>query len=241
MTIRRGRIVRGDDAATAVALDIPSSPVLHRSFGRRVLAAEMNARQEAQRIIDEATTSGAAIVERALGEARRVRESAAQDAAHVRAAAVEEAARLRESAKDEAHREAQAAASAAIVAMRTAEERAVCEEADRVIAVAQAVSERLVGHAIESQPSAILEIAREALREARGAREITINAHPDDCDVLKSHLADLGVPSEIVQIQPSTLLSRGDLILHTELGTLNAKLQPRLERLIVALRDRQRR
>jgi len=86
-------------------------------------------------------------------------------------------------------------------------------------------------------PERIVEMAKRALEEVRGARKATIEAHPLDADVLKAHLDALGLPAEAAEIVGKDDLSRGSLVLHTDLGTLDAKLAPQLDRLAAALRD----
>jgi flagellar biosynthesis/type III secretory pathway protein FliH len=99
------------------------------------------------------------------------------------------------------------------------------------------LAERLLGHALELRPEHVAALARQALVEARGARRATIEAHPLDAEALQRHLVDVGTTDAVVEVRASAELTRGSLRVHTNLGTLDAKLTPQLERLAKALRD----
>jgi type III secretion protein L len=110
-------------------------------------------------------------------------------------------------------------------------------DVDRVVAVAVALAERLVGAELELDPSRIAAIARSVVAEARGARRATIDAHPVDAHALRDHLAAAGLDPEAFDVRDDESLARGALRLHTDVGVIDAQLAPRLERLAAALRD----
>ena len=62
-----------------------------------------------------------------------------------------------------------------------------------------------------------------------------IEACPDDVAALGELLASLG--EGVATIEPSAELSRGSLVVHTELGRVDARLTPQLSRLAEALRE----
>ena len=79
--------------------------------------------------------------------------------------------------------------------------------------------------------------ARQALAEARGARRITLVAHPEDAKLLEISLPVLGVDQATVLVRSDPTRSRGNLRLETEIGVLDAELAPQLERLSLKLRE----
>jgi flagellar biosynthesis/type III secretory pathway protein FliH len=216
MTLARGRILRGEDAAKAkVLLEGPSEP--QRA---RITSEEVDAHQAADRIIDIALTRADAI----LSDARANAMKAAQEAA-------------REAAEAE-----QAKLAALHVAMRTEEAARDARDLDRAVALALVLAERLIGQAISQDPQTIVALARTALAEARGARRVRIEAHPLDAEALRRHLVHIAQAlsqggTAAVDVVENAELARGSLCVHTDLGTLDAKLTPRLERLAAALRD----
>jgi flagellar assembly protein FliH len=103
--------------------------------------------------------------------------------------------------------------------------------------VAVVLAERLLGAALQLSPERIADLARGVIAEARGARRATIEAHPTDVQALRRHLPAAGLDMHAVELRESESLARGELLLHTDLGTIDAKLASRLDRLAEALRD----
>jgi flagellar assembly protein FliH len=214
-SLRRGRIVRGEGIARA-------APLLRPGLGEeqrvKITREEVEAHQNADRILHLALTRSESILASARADAERVATEAARQAAEG------EQARL----------------AAAWFALREREERAAARELDRTITLATVLAERILGRAIELNPALIGSIAREALAEARGARRMRIEAHPLDADALRAQLGGVGLGGAegvAIEVIANAELARGSLRVHTELGTLDARLHPRLERLAAALRD----
>jgi flagellar biosynthesis/type III secretory pathway protein FliH len=174
---------------------------------------------------------GAATARRVPREAMEARDEAARILAGARAsaaAAAEEAAR-------EAREEEAAKAATAYLALRALEEQRAERDLERTIAIATLLAERVVGEAIAENPVRIAALAAEALRETRGARKITVEASPDDVPVLTEALSALG--EGVAAAVPNGELGRGSLIVHTELGRVDARLPFVLSRLAGAVRE----
>ncbi|MGO8998772.1 MAG: FliH/SctL family protein [Polyangiaceae bacterium] len=213
--VTRGRIVRGEAVDRA-------EPLLHagpsEAQRQRLSREEVEAHQNADRIIHMALTRSEAILETARADAERLAREAARHA-------------------EEAE---QARLAAAWFSLREREEKWVALELERSIGFAKVLAERLIGRALEMDPALIASIAAEALSEARGARRVRLECHPLDAETLRSHLsgAGFGSPEGVaIEVTGNTELARGSLRVHTELGTLDAQLHPRIERLAAALRD----
>ncbi len=204
----RGRVIRAEDAGAAHApASTTPNPDAGRA-GRRVVREELEARARAAAIVADA-------------------EARAKDVL------VDAVARATEDARAAEH----AKVAALYLALRAAEESRAERDLDRAVSLAALLAERLVGVALEQSPGTITMIARQALAEARGARRAKIAASGLDAGVLAQHLADLGLPSGAIEIEIDETLGRGSLILHTDIGTLDARLTPQLDRLAAALRD----
>ena len=107
---------------------------------------------------------------------------------------------------------------------------------DRSIGFATLLAERLLGEELEQSPERIRALARQALKEAAGARQAVIVAHPRDASELKAGLIGLGAMLDRIGIEEDARLSRGQLRVETELGVIEADLKGQLERLAVQLK-----
>jgi flagellar biosynthesis/type III secretory pathway protein FliH len=207
--LKRGRVV--PQAGDASALPYSETLAGPRRVPREIVDAHDAAR---------------AILARAEEAAKELVAQARAAASSVVALATEEA------------RQAEAAKLAGLfLALRQREEARAEADLERAIKLAVMLSERLVGAALEVHPDRIVEMARRALEEARGARKVTIAAHPLDADALRRKVGELGFSLGLLEIALDPTLSRGSLSLHTDLGTLDARLNPQLDRLAAALRD----
>jgi flagellar biosynthesis/type III secretory pathway protein FliH len=176
---------------------------------------ELEARLTAERLVQEAHTQADAI----LLDAR------------------EKGAMAADAARQEAQAEADAQLAGRWLALRQAESRRMGDDADRVLALAVALAERLVGATLELEPKRIVTLATGVLAEARGARRATIHAHPLDAEVLRTHLTASRLDAQSFTIESDEALARGALRLHTDVGIIDAQLASRLDRLAAALRD----
>jgi flagellar assembly protein FliH/type III secretion protein L len=179
---------------------------------------------------------GAAAASFAPPLARRIpREvmDAKAEAANIIAAAEARAAAAVERASAEAREREIAKLAAQALAMREADEKRAERDLARTIEVATVLAERLVGEALNVDPKRIAELATTALEQTRGAKRVRIDAHAADVEPLRAVLGELG---QIADVQPDDTLGRGSLVVHTELGRVDARLRPQLDRLAEVLR-----
>jgi flagellar biosynthesis/type III secretory pathway protein FliH len=184
----------------------------------RIARQELEARLTAERILREARESAAALVAEARAQVGEVAAIVSREARE--AAAAELTARW--------------------LALRQAEETARGRERDRVIATAVALAQRLLSASLALDPSGIAGLARAVFEETRGARRALIEANPIDAEELTRQLASgaLGaLEPTVVEVRGDEALARGELRLHTDVGTIDARLAPRFDRLAAALRD----
>jgi flagellar biosynthesis/type III secretory pathway protein FliH len=212
----RARVIRAEGARES---DVQGASAAVHAAWRRITREEMEGREHAETILRAARTEAEATLARARSEAA--------------SAAV--------AALAEARQEAEAELAARWVALRREEHKRIEAGRDAVIALGVALAERLLGASLELEPNRIVEIARGVLSEARGARRARIDAHPIDSAILREKLAAVpGVDIQAVEIRDDAALARGELRLHTDVGTIDARLAPRFERLAAALRDADR-
>jgi flagellar assembly protein FliH/type III secretion protein L len=137
-----------------------------------------------------------------------------------------------EKASAEAREREIAKLAAQALAMREADEKRAARDLARTIEVATILAERLIGEALNVDPKRIAELATSALEQTRGAKRVRIDAHPADVEPLRAVLGELG---QIADAQPDDTLGRGSLVVHTELGRVDARLRPQLDRLAEVL------
>ena len=194
-----------------------------RTTQARVQRAELG--RVAPREVLEASDKARTLIARAEAEAIAIMERAETRAAQL---GTELATRARA--------EAASAVAARELVLAARESAAVERQLDQVVDLARLLAERLLGEALALDPSRVVALAREALREARGARKLTIAAHPEDVPLLERAL-DAGELSPPLLVVVDRERRRGSLRLETDLGTLDAELAPELERLATKLRE----
>jgi flagellar biosynthesis/type III secretory pathway protein FliH len=217
MTVERARVIKAAPGAgpshTSVTVAQDSAVAARLAVATRIPAVVVDAHPEAARIVGEARTKADAILAEATASASVMAEKVSREARE------SELARL----------------AAEVIAVRAGAERRAERELDRTIELAVLLAERLVGEAIAVEPARVTAIAEGALRETRGARQLRIEACPGDVAALNDLLAALG--EGVASIEENSELSRGSLVVHTELGRVDARLTPQLSRLAEALRE----
>jgi flagellar biosynthesis/type III secretory pathway protein FliH len=170
-------------------------------------------------------------------EARHELASAHERAKTIIAEAEQEARGIRAAAQAEGREAGAAELAAAWIRLRSEERARDEKDLDRLVELARAMAERLLGEALEMEPKRVLSLARQTLIFARQARRIVFRAHPEDGEVLERHLASLGLEAAAIEIHADESRARGSLLLDTDLGTLDANITIQLDRLARSLRD----
>jgi flagellar assembly protein FliH len=212
MSLVRGRVIKAASQQTHI---VQSSELLaepSKEVTRIVPAFRVRALEEGNAILAKAKAEAAALMKQAERDVQGLRERLASEAVE----------------------QARASLSAEILAF--AERQAGHEEAsvDRVVELSLLVAERVLGEAIKVDKSHIRALAQQALAAAQGAEEVRIEAHPDDVPELEQFVRELShLRANIVLTQE---LSRGSIVLRTNLGTVDARLVTQLSLLRAALR-----
>jgi flagellar biosynthesis/type III secretory pathway protein FliH len=193
---------------------------------RRATGAE----PEPRRVVPRAIVDASAEAERLLAKARL-------EASSIVAAAERKAADLKLLAEAEARAEASAKLAAHALSLATHEAKADERALDRTVALARLLAERLLGASLAVSPEQVAQLARQALSEARGARRLSILAHPEDAKLLNQSLPSLGVVVETLRVVADAARARGSLRIETDIGVLDADLAPQLDRLALRLRE----
>jgi len=223
--IGRARILHPDAAIGAKpVLPARSARSLNAADTADTLPTRVAKRLPAQeaRAYERARTLVADAEERAAGIVRDAERAAA-------------AARLRAEAQGRA--DAAAALAAQAIALRARESSSADQQLDQLLALARMLAERVLGAELSLRPERIADLARQALTEARGARQIVIEAHPSDVPALEVALGTLAPHAETVRVVPIASRPPSSLKIVTDVGVLDADLSPQLERLTQKLRE----
>jgi flagellar biosynthesis/type III secretory pathway protein FliH len=214
MKLGVGRVVKAEQAAVAERVQLePEAETLPR--GELVRAEVLAAAERAAALIAQAELRATEIVQAA-------ERSAAELCLRV-----------------EAEARADAAASIAARALALLQRENSLDERGlaRTVELARILAERLLGESLRVAPEQILALARQALSEARGARRITLVAHPSDAELLSQSLPALGLEPDTARVVADAARAPGNLRIETELGVLDAELAPQLQRLALKLRE----
>lgn len=222
MSVERARVIKASAGADAGARASASAGAgasagadarASVDVARRVPRVVVDAHEVAARLVADARAKADAIVADATRNANAIAEQVAHETRE------KEIARI----------------AAEVIAVRAGAERRAERELDRTIELAVLLAERLVGEAIAVEPTRIGTLALHALEETRGARQMRIEASAGDVAALEQVLATLGEGVATIEVSPE--LARGSLVVHTELGRVDARLAPQLSRLAAALRE----
>ena len=205
MTPARARLIKADELRTLGTQRL-APPV---ALARRVPRAAAEATEQAREIIQDARERAA----RMLSQAER------------------EAAQTRLNAEAQGRADASAALAAQAIALRAQELSTAERGLEQLVALARLLAERVLGAELELDQERIVDLARQALSEARGARQIVVEAHPEDAVTLEAALENLGSHLGPVRVLSIATRERGNLKIVTDVGTLDASLGPQLERL----------
>ena len=145
--------------------------------------------------------------------------------ARARAEAIEAEARDTIEASVRATLEAELAA--AWLEVEAARQAALEGAHESVAELALAVAGHLVHDAIEAEPGRVRALVDDALSRVRRARAVKVRVHPEDAPALGE------IDAELV---PDDTLGRGDCVVESDLGEIDARLSVRLEALRRALR-----
>lgn len=213
MSVPGARVLRGEQAAQAECVGKASRDDQARA---RVVRAELlEATQRAEAIVREARARAELIVQQARAQAQQQADGALE----------------------EARAQARAELATSWVRLRAREARADEAAADRSIAVARLLAERVIGQQLSRDPDLLAPMAREALAHFWRAEAITVRACASDIEVLQRHGAQLGVRASILRFELDESCGRGTLRIRTPQGSLDTDVALQLERLVEALRQ----
>ena len=107
--------------------------------------------------------------------------------------------------------------------------------ARRVADIAVALAAQVVRQHLQDHPEAVSAVAQQAvLSLSQAARRMSVHLHPDDVGTLDAHTSEL-LASRQARIVADEALARGDCVVRSDLGTVDARVSERWARAVASL------
>ena len=181
-----------------------------KGVGRTIPGVVVEASERAQSIVEEATTRAEAIVGQANKQANLITDEAKRQGAQ----------------------SGRAQAAALLQQAHQAKADALSEAENTVVSIAISAAKRVVGDIAEQNPGRIKDVVAELLKRAERASRLTVLVNPQDLPLLSGMQTD-GQP---FNAEGDDRLKRGECIVSTNLGDLDARFDVQLDALERALR-----
>jgi flagellar biosynthesis/type III secretory pathway protein FliH len=157
-------------------------------------------------------------------EAGREIARARQEAIRIVEDAKAEAERLRHEARAEGLAAANLEVARLLLEASRARVEALASAEHDARSLALLAASHIIGEAIALEPDRITQIVRSALLRARQTHSCEVHVHPEDVAAL-----DRTRFGDSVRIVPDAALSRGDCVVRNAFGTIDARIEVRLE------------
>jgi type III secretion protein L len=171
-----------------------------------------------------ADRSGPAIVPAALADA----------GAQARAIVQRAQARAEEhlsASRAQARVEARAELAAELLRVAQQRDHQLAAVQPQVIQLALLAARRIIGEELAVRPEHVAQLVAPLLSRVRSARQVTVRVHPDDGALLEASLAELRTGAELrgsLQLESDPALERGDCIVVSDAGVLDARIETQL-------------
>lgn len=162
-----------------------------------------------------------------------------EEAARLIAEAKRDAARVLEQARALGRDEANAELATERLRAAAAREARLQELEREALQVALMAAERIVGESIARDPQLGVRMVGELFARVRRATRVSVRVHPDDAPALERArdqlCAGLDAADPVVEIVIDPDVRRGGCVVHSDVGSLDARLEVQLEALSRAL------
>lgn len=104
---------------------------------------------------------------------------------------------------------------------------------DELVDVLISALARLVEEELHIAPEHVRAVARSELHKLRDAQRVVLHVHPDDVALVTPLIEE----NSAVDIEADSSLARGDCLLDSELGNVDARIHTKLSRFAALLRE----
>jgi len=135
-------------------------------------------------------------------------------------------------------RESMLRARAAVEAVAALAEHLRAQTALDAVELGTAIARQVLDREISMHPDEVVGIARRGVNRLGGS-QIRIRAHPDDAELLEPQTSAIRdeVGALQVEILPDPDLGRGSVVIESELGVADARIDAQLNELVTSMRD----
>lgn len=173
---------------------------------------------------------------------RSVREMVARaqaEAGRLRAEVAAERARALAEATEEGRREGLARAAALLVDAAAERDRRLAALPREVAALALDVARAVLGRELAERSEAVAELAARAVAAARERRDVTLRVNPADAPAIRAAQAELGaiLLRAPLAVREDPGIARGGVVVETEAGRIDARVETQLAHLARALEE----
>lgn len=191
-------------------------------------------REEAAKLIDEASADAAALLHEARARAASLIDEAQRHAGEIEAQAKAEG-------FNQGVGDGRAAASAemddmletmrGLIEMARAERHKIVEGAEpEIVRLSVTIAERILASHVALEPGTVIEMARSAITRLVNRETVTVRVNPADIEMMRSHRDQIMSMNDIdnMRIIEDQRVDRGGVVLETEAGTIDAKVSTQL-------------
>lgn len=129
-------------------------------------------------------------------------------------------------------------ATKALIEAHAVRDHALDDLSDSVRDLAAGMARRIVAKELAADPTTIASIAAEAIGKLKRANALTIRVHPLDAETIaamqRQILASSGITAPL-QLESDPSLSRGDCVVVSNLGTIDARIDTKIAQFVQAL------
>ncbi len=166
----------------------------------------------------------------AMDEASRIRHRGEEHARAAISRAEAQVATIHRAAEQEGRLSGQAQAASLVQQASQAFQGAIEHAQEQVLELALACAKQILQTELQQDPQAMARLVRRAIAEAGRCSRVTVHVHPDDMPLVAQKVA-----MDSVRFEQDASLGRGDCVVHTDVGKVDARLDIQLSALQKAM------
>ena len=121
--------------------------------------------------------------------------------------------------------------NAAVVAANTARDKYLSDSMPELISLAIRIAGKIIGGELQTNPEAIVDIARQSLQSAGRGHSLTLRVSAAEAEMVRrrvSVLREAAGPNRSVEIVADAAIPAGGCVVETEYGVIDARLETQL-------------
>lgn len=102
---------------------------------------------------------------------------------------------------------------------------------EQLVSLATQMAEKILNAELNVKPEMLVGIVKNALRSVTEAKQVTLRVHPQDLELLRAKTEEIAAglsSTAVLDLRPDDSLRRGDCLVDSDIGSLDAKLETQL-------------